>query len=123
MSSEKKEFTIDHGDGKVEYIVEETSTTTTKMEEERQSFEYHESEEKVVYEDGAAEEKATPGAFETVIDSKEIREVYNTTGELDYVQSPEEKALVRRLDFVYVMPCIAVMNFLQVKEPMKTRKC
>lgn len=116
MSSEKKEFTIDHGDGKVEYIVEETSTTTTKLEEERQSFEYHLSEEKVAYEDGAAEEKATPGAFETVIDSKEIREVYNANGELDYVQSPEEKALVRRLDFVYVMPCIAVMNFLQVKK-------
>ncbi|KAI8339466.1 major facilitator superfamily domain-containing protein [Chlamydoabsidia padenii] len=100
--SEKKEYTIDHGDGRVEYVVEETITDKTEIKQDHQSDEGY----------GHGGEKGDL-KFETVIDSKEIREVYNDNGELDYVQSAEEKALVRRLDFFYVMPCIALMNFFQ----------
>lgn len=41
-------------------------------------------------------------------------EEYNSKGERVYVQSEAEKALVRKLDFIYVMPFIAALNFLQV---------
>ena len=41
-------------------------------------------------------------------------EEYNSKGERIYVQSDAEKALVRKLDFFYVMPFIAALNFLQV---------
>ncbi|CDH61084.1 mfs allantoate transporter [Lichtheimia corymbifera JMRC:FSU:9682] len=40
-------------------------------------------------------------------------EEYNSKGERVYVQSEAEKALVRKLDFIYVMPFIAALNFLQ----------
>lgn len=106
--SEKKEYTIDHGDGRVEYVVEETTTIPSSKIEVKED---HHSDEGY----GHTGEKGNL-AFETVIDSKEVREVYNDNGELDYVQSAEEKALVRRLDFLYVMPCIALMNFFQVKQ-------
>jgi hypothetical protein len=32
-----------------------------------------------------------------------------------------EKKLVRKLDFLYVMPCIAILNFLQVKKKNDTK--
>lgn len=41
-------------------------------------------------------------------------EEYDSKGERIYVQSEAEKALVRKLDFIYVMPFIAALNFLQV---------
>ncbi|ORZ18604.1 major facilitator superfamily domain-containing protein [Absidia repens] len=96
--SEKREFTVDHGDGTVEYIVEETSTTNK----------YEISDEAL----DNSNEKGNLN-FETVIDSKEIRQVFNDNGGTDFVASAAEKSLVRRLDFFYVMPCIAAMNFLQ----------
>ncbi|KAI8099882.1 major facilitator superfamily domain-containing protein [Halteromyces radiatus] len=104
MTTDTKEYTIDHGNGKIE-MIEETITTTIQSEK----LEKHTNEDEGY---GHSIEKGDPN-FETVIDSKEIRQIYNDNGELDYIQSNEERALVRRLDFFYVMPCIALMNFFQ----------
>ncbi|KAF7722288.1 hypothetical protein EC973_003472 [Apophysomyces ossiformis] len=38
---------------------------------------------------------------------------YNTAGQAQYKISPTEKRLVRKLDFVYVMPLVILLNFLQ----------
>ncbi|ORZ18676.1 major facilitator superfamily domain-containing protein [Absidia repens] len=112
--SEKKEYTIDHGDGKVEYIVEETTTTTT-LGDNNQSSKFEIQDGLDNHSDEGYGQSGEKGdyTYETVIDSKDIRQAYTDNGELDYVQSAEEKALVRRLDFFYVMPCIALMNFFQ----------
>lgn len=44
----------------------------------------------------------------------ETIEEFDKNGERIYVKSDAEKALVRKLDFIYVMPFIALLNFLQV---------
>ncbi|ORX51984.1 MFS general substrate transporter [Hesseltinella vesiculosa] len=48
-----------------------------------------------------------------IIMNEAIRDEYDATGHHDYIQSADEKALVRRLDYFLVMPCICVLNFLQ----------
>ncbi|KAI8065470.1 major facilitator superfamily domain-containing protein [Gongronella butleri] len=48
-----------------------------------------------------------------IIMDKNVREAYDATGDHQYVQSAEERAYVRRLDYVLVMPCICLLNFLQ----------
>ncbi|CAO3654040.1 unnamed protein product [Cunninghamella echinulata] len=145
MTVDKKEYTIDHGDGRIEYIVETTTTSATvggdsqvvtsessstvhtdekkefigdgheKLElvgtQEKVETRYENSEEEK-YISGTSE-KSIHNQLETVIDSKQVREQYDETGNHEYVQSKEEIRLVRRLDYIYVMPCIAAMNFLQ----------
>lgn len=46
------------------------------------------------------------------VDAKE--EMYDLNGNpIHFVMSPEEKKLVRKLDYIYVMPFISILNFLQ----------
>ncbi|KAI9319429.1 major facilitator superfamily domain-containing protein [Dichotomocladium elegans] len=46
-------------------------------------------------------------------DDEALRKDYDLKGEHVYVQSDAEKALVRKLDYIYVMPFVAALNFLQ----------
>lgn len=58
---------------------------------------------------------------ETVLDSKtyadDHKEQFATDSEASSEMTPElksaEKSLLYKLDFLYVMPCIAILNFLQ----------
>lgn len=45
------------------------------------------------------------------------KERFDEKGERIYVVSDTERKLVRKLDFIYVMPIIAVINFLQASHP------
>lgn len=45
----------------------------------------------------------------------EATEVIDENGNATYEQTPAERTLVRKLDYLYVMPFIAILNFLQVK--------
>ncbi|KAI9018502.1 major facilitator superfamily domain-containing protein [Phycomyces nitens] len=38
---------------------------------------------------------------------------FDEQGNKTHIVSPAERSLVRKLDFIYVMPCITVLNFLQ----------
>lgn len=93
--SSKVEYTVEEKTSKVEYTVEETITT-----------EKHQGD------------VLTPTT--TIQDAKDAEAIVDVSEEFDkngdriYVRSAAEKALVRKLDFIYVMPFVAVLNFLQV---------
>ncbi|KAJ8661204.1 hypothetical protein O0I10_002953 [Lichtheimia ornata] len=92
--SSKVEYTVEEKTSKVEYTVEETITT-----------EKHQGD------------VLTPTT--TIQDAKDAEAIVDVSEEFDkngdriYVRSAAEKALVRKLDFIYVMPFVAVLNFLQ----------
>ncbi|KAI9316390.1 major facilitator superfamily domain-containing protein [Dichotomocladium elegans] len=45
--------------------------------------------------------------------STDAAQEYDKHGDLIFVQSDAEKAIVRKMDFIFVMPFIAIINFLQ----------
>ncbi|KAI9499295.1 major facilitator superfamily domain-containing protein [Zychaea mexicana] len=49
----------------------------------------------------------------TIASSNQLAEEFDAKGERIYVKSDAEKKLVRKLDYVYVMPFVAILNFLQ----------
>lgn len=65
------------------------------------------------------------GLHDVSADSNEQGNVeeYDAQGNLiNFVMSPGEKSLIRKLDFMYVMPYICVLNFLQVLQIQVTYK-
>lgn len=65
------------------------------------------------------------GLHDTSADSNEQGNVeeYDEQGNLiNFIMSPGEKSLLRKLDFMYVMPYICVLNFLQVIQEKKIEK-
>lgn len=49
-------------------------------------------------------------------------EKYDLNGNpVHFVMTPEERKLVRKLDYMYVMPFVSVLNFLQVKKKRQKR--
>ncbi|CDH48817.1 mfs allantoate transporter [Lichtheimia corymbifera JMRC:FSU:9682] len=93
MVDSKVEYTVEQRTSKVEYTTEYTTeevveqkdvlTPTTTIQENKS--------EKVV----------------------DVSEDFDKNGDRIYVKSAAERALVRKLDFLYVMPFVAVLNFLQ----------
>ncbi|ORY97640.1 major facilitator superfamily domain-containing protein [Syncephalastrum racemosum] len=76
-------------DGKIEYTIEEK----------------HEFEEK---------QQVHSATESTMAATDSLQQVeYDARGDRIYVQSEDEKRLVRKLDFMFVMPFIAILNFLQ----------
>ena len=93
MTDSKVEYTVEEGQ-KIEY-----TTTTTTVEEKT----------------AVIDEKASAREYlDTTASSNEVTEEFDARGDRIYVKSSAEKALVRKLDFIYVMPFIAILNFLQV---------
>lgn len=100
--SSKIEYTVEEKTSKVEYTVEETISTekhgdvltpTTTIQDIKGS--------------------------EAIVD---VSEEFDKNGERIYVKSAAERALVRKLDFIYVMPFVAVLNFLQVHKNTMQRQ-
>ncbi|KAG0163724.1 hypothetical protein DFQ28_011304 [Apophysomyces sp. BC1034] len=58
----------------------------------------------------STEEKQIDGS---IIAENYVKLEYNIAGQAEYEISPAERRLVRKLDFIYVMPFVAVLNFLQ----------
>ena len=101
--SSKIEYTVEEKTSTVEYTVEEKITTTEKQGD-----------------------VLTPTT--TIHDTKgseaivDVSEEFDKNGDRIYVKSAAERALVRKLDFIYVMPFVAVLNFLQVHK-RNTMQC
>ncbi|KAI9278608.1 major facilitator superfamily domain-containing protein [Phascolomyces articulosus] len=88
------EYTVEEGP-RVEYT---TTTTTTTVEEKTAVVD--EKSEKHDY-------------LDTSASSNDVTEEFDARGERIYTKSDAEKKLVRKLDYLYVMPFIAILNFLQ----------
>jgi hypothetical protein len=90
-----------------------TATTTTSNSAENtisDKTEQHDEEKDIALDD----EK-----LDHISDSNEHGQVeeYDQTGNLvNFVMSREEKRLVNKLDFIYVMPFVCILNFLQVRK-------
>lgn len=103
MVDSKVEYTVEQRTSKVEYTTEYTTeevveqkdvlTPTTTIQENKS--------EKVV----------------------DVSEDFDKNGDRIYVKSAAERALVRKLDFLYVMPFVAVLNFLQVQSTYCNATC
>lgn len=96
MVDSKVEYTVEQRTSKVEYTTEYTT-------------------EEVVEQKGGVLTPTTTiqeNKSEKMID---VSEDFDKNGDRIYVKSAAEKALVRKLDFLYVMPFVAVLNFLQVQ--------
>lgn len=78
-------------DGKIEYTIEEK----------------HETEEKQQFYSVTDSSTAATDSLQQV--------EYDARGDRIYEQSEDEKRLVRKLDYIFVMPFIAILNFLQVR--------
>ncbi|KAG2223093.1 hypothetical protein INT45_008941 [Circinella minor] len=91
MTDSKVEYTVEEGQ-KIEY------TTTTTVEEKT----------------SVIDEKASARDYlDTSSSSNEATEEFDARGDRIYVKSDAEKQYVRKLDFIYVMPFVAILNFLQ----------
>lgn len=51
-------------------------------------------------------------------------EEYDANGNhINFVMTETEKKLIRKLDFIYVMPYVCILNFLQVKRKLAHKCC
>lgn len=98
---------------KTEYYTTTTTTTTgpvvtsttSYVTESRDSYD----EKEVVLEDQNLDHVSD-------INRHVVTDEYDENGNLvNFVMSPVEKKLVFKLDFIYVMPYVCILNFLQVK--------
>lgn len=99
---------------KTEYYTTTTTTTTgpvvtsttSYVTESRDSYD----EKEVVLEDQNLDHVSD-------INRHVVTDEYDENGNLvNFVMSPVEKRLVFKLDFIYVMPYVCILNFLQVKK-------
>jgi hypothetical protein len=66
--------------------------------------------------DEKIEEHISSSAEERGEQHTQVVEEYDAHGnQINFVMSETERRLVRKLDFIYVMPFVCVLNFLQVK--------
>lgn len=69
------------------------------------------ADSKVEYESEKQQYEST--VIQTTTEVITRKEEFDEKGERIYVVTEAEKKLVRKLDFIYVMPIVAILNFLQ----------
>lgn len=106
---------------KTEYTTYTTTTTTTTTTHQNSS---EMSDSKTEHEDILDEKvdqmshhsDSAHGHAAAMEKGQEGNEEYDEHGnQINFVMSETETKLVRKLDYMYVMPYIAVLNFLQVR--------
>ena len=103
---------------KTEYYTTTTTTTTTTNTNYADQYSADEKfDDKTVVMDDQHVQHVTD------TEQGEVEE-YDTHGNhINFVMSETEKKLIRKLDFIYVMPYVCILNFLQVRQNnLKCRK-
>lgn len=105
---------------KTEYTTYTTTTTTTTTHQNSSELSDSKTEHEVILDekiDQMSHHSASAhGHAATLEKGQEANEEYDEHGnQINFVMSKAETKLVRKLDYMYVMPYIAVLNFLQVR--------
>lgn len=96
---------------KTEYYTTTTTTTTTSVPTVTTTTHYTTTEEKY---DEEKEIVLDDERHDHISDSNEKVEEYDLNGnQINFVMTDVEKRLIRRLDYIYVMPYVCILNFLQ----------
>lgn len=105
---------------KTEYYTTTTTTTATTTYQNGTEMSDSKTEHEIIL-DEKVEQMSHHSASANVDvaaaeKGQEINEEYDEYGnQINFVMSETEIKLVRKLDYIYVMPYVAVLNFLQVK--------